>query len=292
MDLKNEPEENQAVSENLVVTHRRKVRLYSVDANRVVDIARHVWIGLLKRRSAYLTEKTLERLNIKCTQLDLSTGAPSDGSEIFIRPFPTARIHEILARTEPWHECKLLEKGFTRQSTAALILNCLVEWLTHNKGGTEKRLINYTDWHTRSMQYSEGERLYESEIRDGRGPDWSVEKVLDKMDGLTPHVSCLLADTAPLRDAQLSRAEMWCILRITYRRMKLREYRKHRIIPVTVISAADRRVRIVQGYFDSEEGCVRVRKSPILDFDQGDVGQKIILLLSWCIGDTVGHTKA
>lgn len=58
---------------------------------------------------------------------------------------------------------------------------------------------------------------------------------------------------------------------------------------VTVISAADRQLRIVQGYIDGRDGYFRVRKSPILDFSRHDPA-KMELVLSWCIGNAVGNT--
>lgn len=58
---------------------------------------------------------------------------------------------------------------------------------------------------------------------------------------------------------------------------------------VTVISAADRQLRIVQGYLDGRDGYLRARKSPILDFSQYN-REKVELVLSWCIGDAVGYT--
>lgn len=67
------------------------------------------------------------------------------------------------------------------------------------------------------MDYDEGEILCRSQRYGNYDPEWRMEKVLDKQDGSTPHVSCLLADNAPLRHDQLSNAEIWCILAITNR---------------------------------------------------------------------------
>ncbi|RYC54689.1 hypothetical protein CHU98_g11521 [Xylaria longipes] len=266
-----------------------------MDSNRIAtksiqDTMIRIYHGIVKRRSAYLTDQALERLMIKCSSLDLNTGKPSDSGEVFITPFPTARIHEILEQTKPWVEWELpSERSFTRMVSAMAILTCLVGYLYHDEND-EKSLIDHTDWDTREMQFYKGERLYRSERNGTRhGPEWRVIKVLDKMDGRTPHISCLLADDAPLRDHQLSNAEIWCILAMTYRRIQLPQYRNH-IIPATVISASDRKIRIVQGYVDGREGCLRVRKSPILDFEQ-ITPEQIELVLSWCIGETVGSTK-
>ncbi|KAI8623450.1 hypothetical protein F5Y19DRAFT_458381 [Xylariaceae sp. FL1651] len=261
-------------------------------ALRIWEAARSILRPLVKHSEAYLTDQDLKKLNITCTDLDLSTGKPADGSEIFTRPFSTARIHEILERTKPWLRVKLLDEKDSMPMVAALeILSCLISYLVHDGDNESTPLIMEAHWDKREMQYDEGERLYRSE-RHGTpyGPEWRVEKVLDKMDGSTPHITCLLADNAPLRDNQLSNAEIWCILAITNRRLQLYEYHNHRIIPVTVISAADRQLRIVQGYVDGQHGYLRVRKSPIIDFQQYDL-QRMELVLSWCLGEPVGHTK-
>jgi hypothetical protein len=84
------------------------------------------------------------------------------------------------------------------------------------------------------MDYSEGERLTRCPPygADTEWTEWTVYTILDKMVDSAPHVTCLLADDATLIDAQLSNAEIWCILAVTNRRIQLPEYLKHRIIPV------------------------------------------------------------
>ncbi|KAI0114063.1 hypothetical protein GGR51DRAFT_476807 [Nemania sp. FL0031] len=293
MDAEGESKNNNhTMRKDLTDTQRRKVQFQLMDTNRMLDIAKHVYFGLVKRRSAYLTDKGLKQLNIKCTGLDLSTGKPSDGSDIFIRPFSISRIREIMAPT-PNPEVEELSEPYTfsRWHAAFAIAHRLIDCLTCYRE-RDPPLICHTDWQTRGVQHAKGERLERRERIDNRGPDWRVDDVLDKMDGLTPHVSCVLIDHAPLRDTQLSNSEIWCIVAITYRRMQLPEYRNHRIIPVTVISVGDRQVRIVQGYIDTEEGCVRARKSPVFDFNRDDPMQVMEILLSWCMGETVGNTKA
>ncbi|KAI0905613.1 hypothetical protein F4823DRAFT_632626 [Ustulina deusta] len=247
-----------------------------MEANTDFDATRRTWAAaretftrLVDLQAPHLTDQDLKELHITCTDLDLSTGKPADGSEIFIRPSSTARIRSILERTKPWLQCPLLDEKDSAPEVAAMqIHGCLTSAL--------------------AMRYYEGERLQRFKIYGTADwAEWRVELLIEKMDGSTPHISCLLADDALLRDDQLSHAEIWCIIAITVRR--LREYYKHRIIPVTVISAADRQLRIVQGYLDGRDGYLRARKSPILDFSQYN-REKMELVLSWCIGDAVGYT--
>ncbi|KAI1201414.1 hypothetical protein F5X97DRAFT_320491 [Nemania serpens] len=230
---------------------------------------RDIYYHLLKLKAPHLTDQDLKDLRIICTDLDLNTGKPADGGEVFIRPSSTAQIHSILEQTKPWLRCSLSDEKDSMPECAALeIHSCLIGALV--------------------MRYDEGERLYRFKVRGTDDwAEWRVELLIEKMDGSTPHISCLLADDALLRDDQLSHAEIWCIMVITLRR--LLEYCNHRIIPVTVISAADRQLRIVQGYIDGRDGYFRVRKSPILDFSRHDPA-KMELVLSWCIGNAVGNT--
>ncbi|KAJ8124531.1 hypothetical protein O1611_g9108 [Lasiodiplodia mahajangana] len=292
MDAKGESKETRFMREAPGDAQRRNVRFQMMDTSRMLDIGKHVYFGLAKRRSAYLTDKGLKLLNIKCTGLDLSTGNPSDGSDTFIRPFSVDRIREILAQTQPDEDYDPPRPAFTftRYNSAFH----LVRWLLHYLEDSlyARAPIDHTEWQTRGVQWDDGENLERCEQINGRGPDWKVMCILDKMDSVTSHVSCLLIEDAPLRDAQLCNSEIWCILAITYRRMKLPEYRNHRIIPVTVITTGFTRTRVVQGYIDTQEGCVRARKSPIFDYEHDDPKQIIEILLSWCIGETVGDTKA
>ncbi|KAI0104625.1 hypothetical protein GGR51DRAFT_521572 [Nemania sp. FL0031] len=264
-----------------------------IAAKRTWNVVRDILRILVTLPDPHLTDEDLKRLNIKCTGLDLSTGKPTDGSEMFIRPLSTTRIHEALQRTKPWVDNPLYSGRWSSPiSNATDVLGCLIRYLHHGEAD-RLDLMSETDWNTRHMEYSEGEQLFRSgKFRNiyGHHAEWAVETVLDKMDDSTPHVSCLLADNALLSDDQLSNAEIWCILAITNRRLRLPEYHSHRIIPVTVISTSDRKLRIVQGYVDGREGCLRARKSPILDLENEDI-QLIALVLSWCIGETVGDTK-
>ncbi|KAF2969048.1 hypothetical protein GQX73_g4472 [Xylaria multiplex] len=266
-------------------------------------LANRLLSSINKRQSAYLSDRALKRLNIQCTGLDLNTGMPSDGSETLIRPFPMAKIHSIFKERQPWNKYKIIHDHILGPDDGAQgVLYSIYGHL--NSGDFDDdfdfgdcdpppTLIQHTDWQLRDMEWDEGERLLRRPVGLASLPRWTVMDVLDKIDGVTPHVSCLLMDRAPLRDAQLSSAEICCILAVTFRRFRQREYRNHRFIPVTIVSAAGCRVRIVQGYVDPQEDGMRVRKSPILDLhDDVEQNQKQIeLLTSWCIGETVGDTK-
>jgi len=73
------------------------------------------------------------------------------------------------------------------------------------------------------------ERLY----RRDKQADWEVTYLFDELNPSTSHVSCFLADNAPLKDDHLSVSEMWCVVAITAGRLRLLDYRIHRLIPVS-----------------------------------------------------------
>ncbi|KAI0536596.1 hypothetical protein GGR58DRAFT_474919 [Xylaria digitata] len=54
---------------------------------------------VIKLQGRYLLKRDLKRLNIKCFDLALGTGEATNSSKSFIRPFPTAKIHELLERS-------------------------------------------------------------------------------------------------------------------------------------------------------------------------------------------------
>ncbi|KAI1822530.1 hypothetical protein F4861DRAFT_540916 [Xylaria intraflava] len=256
----------------------------------------------LRLLPALLSDRDLTRLNIKQTGLDLYTGKPGDGSERFTVPFPIGRIHEILDQSRPWTDYFLFSDNDwdTRRGNALKILYLLQGYLCHAVG-REPPLIKETAWVAREVDYDAGEEL----ARITRnGPNWIVSLLLEKKDK-APHVSCFLADSSLMEGHRLSNAEIWCILEITRHRLQRYDH-SHRPIPVTVFSASNQELRIVQGYID-DQGCLRVRKSPILDFEGADIyydtekkvivdnrdGLRLVdLALSWCIGDTVGSTEA
>lgn len=139
---------------------------------------------------------------------------------------------------------------------------------------------------------------------------WRVHGLVDKCDPSIPHITCLLANEAPLKDNILSTAELWVILLLTFARLAREEYKHHQTVPVshalfrgftsivlanknkvTVISTAGTRLRIAQGNIDSEQ-CVRVRMTPILDFEQGvaKTFDEIMGIMGWIVGEPIGKT--
>lgn len=86
-------------------------------------------------------------MRITCTDLDLNTGKPADSSDIFIRPFSIARIHEILEPTKPWLRFELLDEKDSMPMVAALeIISCLLGCLVHDGDNESTPLFMEAHW--------------------------------------------------------------------------------------------------------------------------------------------------
>lgn len=61
---------------------------------------------------------------------------------------------------------------------------------------------------------------------------------------------------------------------------------------VTLVSAAGKQLRIVQGIVDSGNKSIEVRKSKIIDFSDGELEkwEEWVTVLRWMVADPVGAT--
>ncbi|KAI0475090.1 hypothetical protein GGR56DRAFT_644531 [Xylariaceae sp. FL0804] len=256
-------------------------------SRRSFDVNKDLFCRMVQITPQTLTKQHLKDMGVTLTSLDLNTGKPGDGGPTFIRPFPASRILQVIQQTKPWTVYSMAhEKTDLRLYTAVEVLDTLSGYLHHVAPG-EPRLIKATGWKQRGTE-SGYEWLNRGDRCHGIDPaNWRVPWLLDKMDGKTPHISCLLANAEPLNQDRLSNAELWCILNLSVARLRRRAYWNQKFIPVTVISSSDRDVRIVQGYVDGEASRVHVRKSNILVLEGDDV-PKLAVILSWCMGTPVG----
>ncbi|KAH9890296.1 hypothetical protein F4778DRAFT_753254 [Xylariomycetidae sp. FL2044] len=256
-------------------------------SERSFDVNKDLFCRMVQITPQTLTQQHLEAMGVTLASLDLNTGKPDDGGPIFIRPFSVSRILQVIQQRKPWTVYSIAhEKSDLRLTTAVEVLNVLSGYLHHVGRPDERRLIQETDWKQRGTE-SGYEWLNRTDRFHGIDrADWRVPCLLDKMDGKTPHISCLLANEEPLHQDRLSNAELWCILNLSVARLRRRAYWNQRFIPVTVISSSDRNVRIVQGYVDGEARRVHIRMSKILVLEGNDL-PKLAVILSWCMGDPV-----
>ncbi|KAI0804325.1 hypothetical protein GGR55DRAFT_659571 [Xylaria sp. FL0064] len=262
---------------------------YYARANRIWKANLAFLRSLPMHDGNYVHPEDFERLNIVCSTLELQSGKSSDGYGVFLTPFPKSKLHTLLNEKLPSTMDQLLDEPDDFNKYVAIeVLYLIRNYVLDSEDEENYRGIMYeeTTWSLRGMEWDEGERL----VLQEEGHHWRVESVFDKMDNHTPHVSPLLADSAPIQEDKLSLAELCCILLCTARRLRRKEYRRHRIIPVTVISVSGRLARIVHGYVDVLAGKLRVFKSPILNLFKEDNRSEIEVLVSWCLGQPTGST--
>ncbi|KAI1819965.1 hypothetical protein F4861DRAFT_525044 [Xylaria intraflava] len=250
---------------------------------RLFAMTRSLLRFLESGKSNYLGPHDFKHLRILCSDLNLKPAESSSlptTDDIFIRPYPVAevisgkQVDPLIANDGNLYEaievCYLIE-AYVARSDGDLL---------------DDGLLDRTGWGRRQMDFENGERL----VIMSSQYNWRAGLIFDKMDSVTPHVSPVLLDAAPIQDDTLSYPEVACILSCTLCRLRDRAYHCHRIIPVTVISLSGRSARIVHGYVDVQKDTLRVFKSPILQLGNGDRSQ-METLLSWCVGQTIGSTR-
>jgi hypothetical protein len=109
-----------------------------------------------------------------------------------------------------------------------------------------------------------------------------------RKDQSKPYVSAFLTDGSPLRDGVLTTGEIAVATGLITLRRCHQGFNGHRYIPVTIFSASDRQIRVVQAYHDRQEPrALRVRRSRIMEFWNGAKGNwdDWITILCWMMGD-------
>lgn len=62
---------------------------------------------------------------------------------------------------------------------------------------------------------------------------WQNTLLLDQCRSDVPHMTCLVADQAEMRDDNLLTSELWCALGLMAGRLRISPYYKHGIVPVS-----------------------------------------------------------
>ena len=120
--------------------------------------------------------------------------------------------------------------------------------------------------------------------------DWSARRFMVQKDKSSPDIRVFITDGSPLRDEALTTGEVAVATGLITLRRCLHGFNAHRYIPITIFSASDRRIRIVQIYHDRETPQVLyVRKSRIMEFWDGQEANRKdwTTLLCWMMGDVV-----
>ncbi|KAI1762611.1 hypothetical protein GGR53DRAFT_412770 [Hypoxylon sp. FL1150] len=242
----------------------------------------------------YLDSNDLDRLHVKCTNIDINSGTPEDEGLQVLQLKSPKEINAIVEADE------LIKAGaipsieyspgnwHTAYSLGLFYLNLF------NQQG--KSTVNAPDPSSKTLlerissweinQKSTDERVDPSKIY------WRATFTLHIRDNSLPDVICFLANEAPLEDDKLFLSELRCILRMGGAKLR-QETRNQEIAPVTVVSASGIHVRIVQGYVDGGKNCLFVRKSDIIKVD-GIEKQSVEGLMSiacWLLGKPCRKTR-
>ncbi|KAI0387025.1 hypothetical protein F5Y04DRAFT_242846 [Hypomontagnella monticulosa] len=122
---------------------------------------------------------------------------------------------------------------------------------------------------------------------------WRGLFTLHMRDNSMPDMVCFLANEAPLEDDKIARSELRCILRMGASKLRKKEFRHHKIAPVTLVSASGIYARIVQGYSDGESNCLVLRKSRIIRVDgvEKQSLEGIMKIACWLLGNPCRKTS-
>ncbi|KAI0483973.1 hypothetical protein GGR56DRAFT_2178 [Xylariaceae sp. FL0804] len=250
---------------------------------------------LQRHRHRCLTAQHLGDLGITwitCSALDITTGEPADGGQVFIRPLPLSEMRAI----DDQHQLRQYDhlSSFHDDSMSnhpkmywheSRFVNMFFEALLTKSGEVEpQELLASYPWTIRLPDPDT--QLYRLDRKD----QWLVLSKIEVLRGCRPHLICFLAQLHPLMDNALSLAEVWSFLALTIHRYYDRGglFRPHRRIPVTLISSCARQVRIVQGWVDGSQGTINLRKTPILNLESSETHwAECLQILSWFMGDPV-----
>ncbi|KAH9995005.1 hypothetical protein F4779DRAFT_607831 [Xylariaceae sp. FL0662B] len=258
--------------------------------------------GLTKRGTPfsnrlYLEEKDLCPLGITISGLDFYSGEPRDDGQIFIKPLPYKRMDKLLKQCQPWssyYDCPTIpSESFHSDKIwqARDIWNVLQSYLRLNKDPNGPGAMDKTGW--KMIMPPGAWKTYQATETSF----WCVDSMLERDesdDPPKPHITCFLADRAPLKDMVLSMSEFKAIRNITAGCLKggYTNTRQHKIIPITFVTGAGYDFRITQAYMDGDKERIFIRMTPIINFTKGEkeMEKEFISTLCWLVGEPVGTT--
>jgi len=253
----------------------------------------------IRHEKGFLTDSDLTRFKIKCSDIDLRTGKPTDGGEQFFQ-LPSRQTVKVLAKEYELHKYEGVDNSdviflsnFHWANTVRRLLERQLELYDHairyEKSGQSlpfPHLLKRSGWRKRGL-YEDEKPYYKDH--------WVVQTIFKVEDDSKPHLTCFLADNTPRRDDSLCFSELWCLLMICAHQhlQRIKDHRPVAIVPVTIVSGSGRQIRIVQGYVDGRNGNIKIRKSPIIDFnpDRKKQWDDWLAVLSWFISTPVGDTS-
>ncbi|KAH6839533.1 hypothetical protein B0I37DRAFT_358117 [Chaetomium sp. MPI-CAGE-AT-0009] len=247
----------------------------------------------------YLNAKAESMMGISIVPLDLRSGYVSDGGPRFIEPASRGDMKAFVQCNEPWEECALEPigeehrdhpKNMEGQSWAdnakfyqgRLMLGSLQEF------GHTPFVDNDIDWFNPDWEVDcdPWPNLQTKDSKDYRL--WWLDSILGSRNPHRPHAHAFLNHVIPLREDRLTTGEVAVATGIISFRRCFQGFNDHRYIHATIFSASFRHLRVIQVWHDREDPtALHVRRSPILDFIQGEKAKREdwITLLCWMMGD-------
>ncbi|KFH45553.1 hypothetical protein ACRE_036010 [Hapsidospora chrysogenum ATCC 11550] len=79
---------------------------------------------------------------------------------------------------------------------------------------------------------------------------------------------------------------------ITAGRLLAQPYHRHRVFPVTLLTASGTKLRVTQGYVDRQGRSIKVYMTKIIDFVEGEKKNwaDVLTVIAWLAGKPTGDT--
>ncbi|CAI7605269.1 unnamed protein product [Penicillium palitans] len=236
-----------------------------------------------------LSRKNEKKLHIITAEIDLSSGDALDYGPRFVEPFPRDKMREYVVRERPWDGLDIFAQNiddtpelrrFRRWANAYQMIKAVNYSLENFFGDDAPNDILEED----------------NELGSAYAPQWQWRLVgcTSAKDRSQPHINAFIADSQPHRAGRLNSGEVSLAYGLIAKRRIEDGYNDHRYIPITIVSASDFQVRILQMWHDKHNPkALQVRSSPIMDFKDGLESNldNWVTILCWVAGKPVGDTK-
>ncbi|KAI1655485.1 hypothetical protein F4813DRAFT_367163 [Daldinia decipiens] len=237
--------------------------------------------------TTYLSQQQLNDLGVKCTELDFDTGIPADEGPRFLQLAPLEHI-ETLAKEnnliekyivntsfetdDNWHTMRAISYFYTYDLFRFPSEMDKYKYTANDQDMPYETVLDHSPWSI-SYEYCDSIRM--------DGFHWGTYFALKLSDNSEPDMICFLGNTNPLDDEKIYIGELWCIARFSGSQLSQKEHRHNQTASVTVVSGSGRSLRVVQGYVNTNDESVVVRKSAIIEL-KGDDENNLKKLLQVC----------
>ncbi|KAI1773017.1 hypothetical protein F4818DRAFT_443899 [Hypoxylon cercidicola] len=204
---------------------------------------------IARMSTTYFSPKDLDVLCVKCTEIDVNSGSPKDEGLKVLELKSADKIKDIAEANERLNTGAISGKYIaTNWQSADQLALFYVDIFNIEDLSGKTVLERFSPWEPE--QSGKTDELIRSKVL------WRVRFTLHLRDRTYPDIVCFLANDAPLEDNKLAFLDpatpyLYCVLLMQ--------------LEVTVVSASGTQARIVQGYIDSKENCLFVRKSSIFE---------------------------